>query len=1660
MPNIQVIILNWPPEQIFDGGVVGWVAGASTSRGLDLDDIYVWDTGEGKNGEYTMNWDNITYKHRDPSDWDNEDYSGSSIPGFDKSFRKTFWRDGTNGSVTFYLPTIPSRQGFTKRYKHETYMWWRDWNGSSWENILWYDSVGASRVGSYNTYYHDNQYIEYNYNYDNFIRVFFSVEYTQIPVGTPAPPSPPPPTSQYSLQWIFNGGTPTGSYSIDNNYDHGTTIVWPTTVNKQGNAIDKVYIHNVATANTGAAAGTYEIEYGGNEGVYSDTIIYITWATYNFLWKFNGGTPTGSRVYTPDGLYSTQPLVTVIWPENVIRNGYKIERLEQYWIYFSSRGPLKFGPYNIPIIAFETNSPTFVPYEGANTIVLGVDHNDYKEIRFYWTSVKMKFYKKDKTTLLSYESGLDPYSSSFAQPPLSSIPVEMGWMFDGWYETSSLTNERNFVFTNVYDDVESYSKYIRVKVKLYKNYGINSYDERTLTTNGYISDIPTDSRSRYRFVSWNTESNSDGSTGTNIYSNTRIQQLNSHPDNAEYTFYAIWELITITLYNKNGDNLGSTTINGTTGKFFTTAPTPSVEMGWKFDNWYTTSSGSTVIDLTGTFENTSHLSAYARYTRVVVKFHKNNDKVNGDSFTSRNLDSDGKVSDIPDIDIENDNYEFLRWNSSDDDTGSDFDSTTVLQIVNQEPTSSEYNYYAIWRPIEYKITYEYDITWQVIVRSSGDESAKSFTDVVDYNVESLISEYDSRIDKYKIELESTLCFRKPGVVQTGWEVEYITSTDLIDNQYIYFTDEIKFIHESTNVKVYPIWEITYYTISFAKIPSTFNHYVPGNITYTWNDLQSDVLVLKKKLKHIYIQYKGFCVTGWMTRNEVTVGSGIYKYTPMIIPSHFKNDDDNDAKDVTLYPLWEKIEYKLIKNTYDYNWIHSLLINGYYYYPSTRQINHTVKVGSDDIGNGAIISSTTSTIARNKEKDSVSLIDAYDFFYGVDYSEIENLKQLQNKYKKNSLIELSDVIIVDHQDAVYFIVNSPGDSEIQIPKKSICEILLVGGGGGGGGSSTAITSTVNIYPPDSAPGNDVTYTHSDLDASKKTEKLTITASSDAKKYGEGVYEISWSSHLNGDFYGTKAFNNNTSDGGNGGWHPQSGYVDGWVQIKLPKKIYLSKIKYWGRGGGTNQIPKQCIIKVSSDGINWDTLKTNSVTGSAVTSPVEVNITANSDKYEYYKIEFKQHNGGHAVCVSEIKLYGTQINPMAVDCGGGGGGGTVAHVPGIILDEGTYKVTIGQGGSKDAKGGDTKFWKDGSIFKLAAYGGGAGQSSSTDASLKDGGSGGGACVSLNDGINYGGNDSNPDFYRVTDTNGKLYNSDMTLESMLEKTINTKVGCIIYKNKAGYSLYNDTDQVYYASGGGGAGFASRDISNTPGTGGGGINISIMHSSNVWGGGGGGGNSSDVSASGNDGGGNGGYIDSIADPLKKKGQDGINGYGGGGGGGVDGGDGGRGGDGILVLKIKKEYEIDHSNSYNFERGMIIFENNFFRIIQNVYGQTISNTYVHWYGYFKPKSVKNLALKFDYDGSTVDLWIDDKQIDVGDGALIYIKLEQDIFHKLHIRFQTTSKENKTLNAYFLYTDSNGDVVQNSLRNFGGDCLYHLKNFLDVTSMNTDEIEEDEPIVL
>ena len=296
---------------------------------------------------------------------------------------------------------------------------------------------------------------------------------------------------------------------------------------------------------------------------------------------------------------------------------------------------------------------------------------------------------------------------------------------------------------------------------------------------------------------------------------------------------------------------------------------------------------------------------------------------------------------------------------------------------------------------------------------------------------------------------------------------------------------VRFIFQYASVQIFPIWDANKYEIRYK--PSTkntfyqdagYNFYLPEDQIYYHSDIFTGGTP-RLVLKPLYIEYKGFRSIGWTKQDGINV--------LVRIPDDFMTDDRLDVKPaIDLYIAWEKIEYKILNNTFNHEAIYSTVTRTSgkeFFYTFSKRLNHSVEFTTNkgrtfsyEGTTGLVIDDILyNSITYKDDGNEISLDDAYDFFYEDGSLLVKSLRSLQNEYKKSSLIELTEVIvwkhypievkksngdklnetsIVDTYDLYYKFTDVNTVETFVITQKCICEILLVGGGGAGGNGDSS------------------------------------------------------------------------------------------------------------------------------------------------------------------------------------------------------------------------------------------------------------------------------------------------------------------------------------------------------------------------------------------------------------------------------------------------------------------------------------------------------------------------------------------------------------------------------------------------------------------------------
>lgn len=138
-----------------------------------------------------------------------------------------------------------------------------------------------------------------------------------------------------------------------------------------------------------------------------------------------------------------------------------------------------------------------------------------------------------------------------------------------------------------------------------ENASVTLYAQWNSNTTTAAVTLPTPTLSSYTFKGWNSNSGaSSGSTG-------------SYTPTGNVTLYAIWQqnkTYTVT-FNPNGGTVSPTSKTVTNGSTYGDLPTPT-KSNYRFDGWYTASSGGTTVTSSTTVNLAANQTLYAHWTYI------------------------------------------------------------------------------------------------------------------------------------------------------------------------------------------------------------------------------------------------------------------------------------------------------------------------------------------------------------------------------------------------------------------------------------------------------------------------------------------------------------------------------------------------------------------------------------------------------------------------------------------------------------------------------------------------------------------------------------------------------------------------------------------------------------------------------------------------------------------------------------------------------------------------------------------------------------------------------------------------------------------------------------------------------------------------------------
>lgn len=337
--------------------------------------------------------------------------------------------------------------------------------------------------------------------------------------------------------------------------------------------------------------GWYTSTTGGEEitaskivSILHGTIFYARWEAnkYTVTFSANGGSHTSSEVsfqVTYDSSYGRVP-------SNPTRTGYTFRG----W-YTSSSGGSQITSNSI--VKTASNHTIYAHWEG-NPYNVGFNGNGGSP---------------------SYQSRTEYFGSYYTFP---STPYRTGYTFNGWYTSpSGGSYVSNSTIVNTARDHELYAHWSKIvyTINFYASGGSVSPSSIRVDYGESTGSLPTPTRRGYEFNGWYTSSNCYGTKRTGSY----------YPNSSE-TLYACWRAksYTVTFNSNGGGSVSPSSKVVTYGSSYGSIPTPS-RTNYRFDGWYTSSSGGTRITASSIVNTPNNHTLYAHWiaNTITVSFNSN-----------------------------------------------------------------------------------------------------------------------------------------------------------------------------------------------------------------------------------------------------------------------------------------------------------------------------------------------------------------------------------------------------------------------------------------------------------------------------------------------------------------------------------------------------------------------------------------------------------------------------------------------------------------------------------------------------------------------------------------------------------------------------------------------------------------------------------------------------------------------------------------------------------------------------------------------------------------------------------------------------------------------------------------------------------------------------
>ena len=555
-------------------------------------------------------------------------------------------------------------------------------------------------------------------------------------------------------------------------------------------------------------------------------------------------------------------------------------------------------------------------------------------------------------------------------------PVRLGYKFIGWYLDSDFKQEFNLTnFPS--DNINVYAKFeiVNYTVSFDLNGVEGKIDSISTTINDKVQ-LPQCEieRTGYEFVSWNTKA--DG-TGIDYLETTIIKKINNDLvlyaiwEQIDYTLIINLNngednIVKILHYNddiqieeeptKDGYIFNGWYLNGEqydlenakmpnsnllleakylkevhlvfivdntifdTIQGYETLQIPSEvntpeKIGYQFEGWYLDADFKQEFNLT--LFPANDINAYAKFKSIDYTLSFDLNGVEGE-INSINISYTDEVR-IPECEFTKIGYQFICWNTKSDGTGVVYYENSILKKV-----SNDIKLYAIWEQIEYtltvnlnngednivKVLYYNDVV--EMIENPVKENAEFngwFTyvngEMVEYNFENAKMPNDDLTIFASYKGEVTIAFMvdgKPNTTITGIENTNI-NVDIQEPsksgyEFIGWYLDSDFKQEfnlnkypNSNINVYAKFEAIKYLLSFNLNGGTGSL---EEINFTYED--------EIEIPSCSVNRLGYNFVCWNTKID---GSGIDYNASSIIK--------NKSEDITLYAIWEQIEYTLTVN---------------------------------------------------------------------------------------------------------------------------------------------------------------------------------------------------------------------------------------------------------------------------------------------------------------------------------------------------------------------------------------------------------------------------------------------------------------------------------------------------------------------------------------------------------------------------------------------------------------------------------------------------------------------------------------------------------------------------------------------------------------------------